>query len=324
VLVDAAGRVLESVDARAVASVVEYNSAGQVTTATAAVGTPDQRVVRCYYDARMDLVAFDPPSGAAGRVQIDYCQYTQWYGGAPFRTVPEVYVGQPTRILYPDGTAVYAGYNGAEEPAWICRPDLTFVTLHRDALHRVYQVDYPQRPGYPAFSVTSVFDEFGRETQVTDANGTSFTAYDDLNRVVAHTPAVGRAVSYQYLPDLNLARWITRVSLAGTGTWEFGEDGKGREAQVLNPFGQLTSRSFDPDGKLLRETRANGTYADYAYTARDWPGARDSGRRIQHRLASGAILDQFDYFYTNAAGQYDPTGRLQREIDAGGRVHAFF
>jgi hypothetical protein len=48
-------------------------------------------------------------------------------------------------------------------------------------------------------------------------------------------------------PDLNLARWITRPSLAGTGTWEFGEDGKGREAQGLNVFSQLTSRSFDPD-----------------------------------------------------------------------------
>src|SRR5262249_35065927 len=99
---------------------------------------------------------------------------------------------------------------------------------------------------------------------------------------------------------------------------EFREDGKGRLAEVLNPFGQLTTSRFDVDGKLLRETRANGTYTDYSWTTRDWLGG------IQHRLSDGSVLDTFNYFYTDGNGLYDPTGHLQREVDAGNRTHAFF
>jgi tRNA threonylcarbamoyladenosine biosynthesis protein TsaE len=35
------------------------------------------------------------------------------------------------------------------------------------------------------------------------------------------------------------------------------------------------------------------------------------------------VLDTLEYFYTNASGVYDKAGRLQREVDAGGRTHAF-
>jgi YD repeat-containing protein len=111
---------------------------------------------------------------------------------------------------------------------------------------------------------------------------------------------------------------VTRVSLSGIGTWQYGEDTKGREAEVQNPFGQLTTRRFDPDGKLLQEFRANGTVSEYAYTSRDWLAG------IQHRLASGTVLDTFTYHYTDSQGNYDPTGHLRREVDAGGRVHSFF
>src|SRR5262249_33574033 len=158
-------------------------------------------------------------------------------------------------------------------------------TVERDALHRVRQVNTPQCPGYPAFSVSVTRDEFGRTTTLQDANGVSTFGFDDLNRLVAASPAVGRAATYQYLKDTTLQRWSPRVTLAGIGSWELREDGKGRIAQVLNPFGQLTTRCFDPDSKLLRETRSNGTYSDYTYTARDWLAA------IQHRFAGGAPLD---------------------------------
>jgi hypothetical protein len=193
----------------------------------------------------------------------------------------------------------------------------TCTTLTRDPLHRVYRVDYPQTPGYPAFAVEVTRDEFGRVTQSTDSLGTSTASYDDLNRTVSSVPSVGRGVTYQYLNDLPLARRITRATLSGVGLWEIGEDGKGREAQVLNPYGQLTTTRFDRDAKPRDETKSNGARAEYAWTPRDWLG---QGR---HRLLSGALLDQFDLYYTDGSGVYDPTGNIQREVDLGGRTHAF-
>ena len=89
-------------------------------------------------------------------------------------------------------------------------------------------------------------------------------------------------------------------------------------SNALNPLGQLTTRSFDLDGKLLHETKANGTVSDYSYTTRDWLAG------IQHRLQNGNVLDTFNYYYTDANNNYDPTGHLQREVDAGNRAHAFF
>ena len=204
-----------------------------------------------------------------------------------------------------------------DELAWRCDGAGRTTTLVRDSLHRVYRVDYPATPGYPAFSVEGSFDRLGRLVSLADASGTGTFAYDPLDRLTSHVPAVGSPVSYGYLKDLLNGRWIEQATLSGTGTWEFREDGKGREAEVVSPFGQLTARRFDLEGKLLQESRPNGTVSDYSYTARGWLAG------IQHRLAGGAVLDPLGYYYADAAGVYDPTGHLRRETDAGGRVHAF-
>ncbi len=319
VILDADGLVVELVDENGIRATVERNRSGQPLRVKAAVGTAWERTVLCHYDGRKDLVAIDPPKGASSRISFEYCQYQLPFfgGGPPTKTIPEVYVGKPTRVIYPDGSE-YFGYNGMEELAWRYGKDGLTTTLHRDALHRVHQTDYPHKPGYPAFSVGTVFDEFGRPTLFSDANGNSLLGWDDLNRLVSFAPAIGNAISKQYLRDTTLKRWTERMTMPGVGTWEFREDGKGREAEVLNPFGQLAGRRFDPDSKVLRETRGNGTYSDFGWTPRDWLAS------ITHRLANGAVLDNFQYFYTDSQGVYDPTGRLRREIDAGGRVHEFF
>ncbi len=319
IILDADGLVVELVDENGVRATVERNRSGQPLRVKAAVGTAWERTVLCHYDGRADLVAIDPPKGASSRISFEYCQYQLPFfgGGPPTKTIPEVYIGKPTRVIYSDGSE-YIGYNGMEEIAWRYGKDGKQTTLHRDSLHRVYQTDYPGKPGYPAFSVGTVFDEFGRPTLFSDANGNSLLTWDDLNRLVSYAPAIGNAISKQYLRDTTLRRWTERVTMPGVGSWEFREDGKGREAEVLNPFGQLATRRFDPDSKLLRQTRGNGTYSDFGWTPRDWLAS------ITHRLANGAVLDTFQYFYTDSQGVYDPTGRLRREIDVGGRVHEFF
>ncbi len=150
--------------------------------------------------------------------------------------------------------------------------------------------------------------------QVQDQTGTSTASYDDLNRPTQVTPAAGQGATFQYLKDPVQKRLVSRMTVTGTGTWEWRGDGKGRTAEILNPFGQLTTRKFDPDGKTLRETRSNGTWSDFAYNTRDWL------TQIEHRFADGSLLDRFQYLYTDAVGVYDPSGHLRREVDAQGQT----
>ena len=154
ITLDGGGRVVKSVDERGVRTETAFNASGQPLQVTAAVGTSDQRIVRYYYNAQMDLAAFDPPSGSAARVSFEYWRYDRpFFGsGAPTKAFPDTYVGQVTRILFPDGTSEYFGFNGAEEPEWTYRPGSGYTTLVRDSLHRVWKVDYPATPFYPAFS----------------------------------------------------------------------------------------------------------------------------------------------------------------------------
>jgi RHS repeat-associated protein len=317
ITLDGAGRIVKSVDERGITTLVDYGRGGQVLKVTEN-STGTSRVTTYTYGSHGELTSFTPPIGASGTVTFEYNRYNPGTGTTPPTLAsPAVYEGQVTRVLYPDGTSQYSGYNSSGEATWSFRPAAGYTTLLRDSLHRVYQVDYPSTPLFSGITVSRSFDEFGRVVQTSDGNGTSTFSYDDLNRLTSAAPAVGAGLTYQYVKDLTNARRINKVTLSGTGTYEFREDGKGRVNQVLNPFNQLTSRSFDPDGKLLKETKPNGTTTDYTYTTRDWLAS------IQHKLANGSVLDTFQYFYTNSAGTYDKAGRLQREVDAGGRTHAF-
>jgi hypothetical protein len=53
------------------------------------------------------------------------------------------------------------------------------------------------------------------------------------------------------------------------------------------------------------------------YTNRDWLAS------LLIRQQNTNVLDLFQYFYTDANNVYDPTGHLRREVDMGGRTHAF-
>src|SRR5207249_1153910 len=61
----------------------------------------------------------------------------------------------------------------------------------------------------------------------------------------------------------------------------------------------------------------NGVREERSYTGRDWLAG------ILHRKADGSVLDTLSYYYTDSLGNYDPTGRLQREVDGLGQPHAF-
>ena len=117
-----------------------------------------------------------------------------------------------TLLLLPTGARGAA----ADEPAWRVAPDGDTTTLERDGLPRVYQVNHPAVNGYPAVSVFTQWDVFGRVVQTQDGLGTSTAAYDDLNRPTQVTPAAGQGATFQYLKDPVLKRLISRMTVTGT------------------------------------------------------------------------------------------------------------
>ena len=184
-------------DANGIVAKIDYNRAGQPTRVRRAVGTPNERTTLYRHNPQGDLEWFDPPGGSAGRVRFEYCRYDPpfWPGQPPQKAEPEIYVGQVTRILHPDGTSEYFGYNGADEAAWSIGRDGELTTLERDALHRVFRVNLGDTPGYPGFSVETQWDVLfhsdwiGSSRYLTDGTGlnTPITRVDrdDLREVVS-------------------------------------------------------------------------------------------------------------------------------------------
>ena len=200
--------------------------------------------------------------------------------------------------------------------AWILSaagPALAQTALPQQRPPAVCDAEHRASVSEPEFEA----DEFGRVSSEANANRGSAITYDDLNRVKTVNPALGKSLNYAYLRDNTFQRWITSLAVTGVGVYEFREDTKGRSAEVVNAYNQYAATRFDREGKPLQDTLPNGTTTAYAYTSRDWLAG------IEHRRANGTLLDRFDYFYTDGSGTYDPTGRLQRELDAGGRTHAF-
>ncbi|MES4791865.1 MAG: hypothetical protein C4321_01725, partial [Chloroflexota bacterium] len=316
ITLDGAGRIIKAQDERGVVTQWVYNPQGQVKTITRAVGTVDQATTTFFYDSRGDLQSFDPPLGSASRVSYDYQRYDR-NGNL---VSPAIYEGEVTKIRYPNGSMEFFGYNEAGELIWWRKPDRTVVTVERDALHRPWRVTYPLTNGGSSFSVTTTFDGLGRPDSTTDAVGLTTVTYDELNRLKSYTPpAPQKALTYTYTRDsATNHRWITTVAVTGVGSYTYQEDSKGRLYRLLNPFSQVTRLEYDKDGKNTLVAYNNGLREERQYTTRDWLST------LTIKQANGTILDQFTSLYTDGNGVYDPTGHLRREVDLGGRTHAFF
>jgi YD repeat-containing protein len=188
----------------------------------------------------------------------------------------------------------------------------------RDAQHRVTQISFPAAGGGGGFSVSTVYDEFGRVKSTTDNTGTTNLAYDVLNRVTqVAPPSPQKTLDFSYSPDVTLQRWTTNVTLAGVGTYQYREDTKGRLYQVQNAFSQLFQQEYDLDGKPTLTTWPNGVTASRSYFNRDWL------QQIQLRKADTSLLNQFTYAYTLNPPTEKPTGRVRQETDLFGNAHVF-
>jgi YD repeat-containing protein len=177
VTLDGMGRLIETVNERGVPTRWTYTPDGKVKNIRQAADTGDDRVTTYYYNYYSDLYAVDPPIGGGTRIGFEYLRYNP--DGTP--TNPPVYEGQVTRIMHPGELSEFFGYNEAGELPWKRKIDGSLITLERDAQHRVTQVTYPASMGFPAFSVSSSFDEFDRVTATADSTGATAILYDALD-----------------------------------------------------------------------------------------------------------------------------------------------
>jgi RHS repeat-associated protein len=324
---DPMDRLAVEQDERGVQTARTYNPQGQVKTITRNSHDTDptrRRTAVYYYNDQGDLYALDPPAGSGSRVQFDYRQYTQ--SGALDTlngTYPNgLYIGRLGRVIYADGRTECFGYNAAGELIWKLKGDGTVITITRDVQHRVATVTYPTAGGGPSFTVTRLYDEFGRPKQTVDLNGTTDVVWDSLNRL-AHVlvPSPQKSIDFSYQADATNHRWTTSLNVSGLGVYSFSADSKGRLFYVTNTFSQGFTTECYLDGTLRKRTWPNGVIETRTYNARGFLS------QIQINQPGGGTLNQYNYKYGyNDANpsDYDGTGRIRREVDQFNQTHAFF
>jgi RHS repeat-associated protein len=297
VRLDGMGRPKEARDERDILTQWTWTKWGELASMTRAAGTVDAAVTQYFYDSRLDLVSINPPNPdtpVPDAISFDYRRHEQ--NGA--LTTPVVYEGQVVKTTFADGTYEVVGYNGAGELAWRRKPDGTIVTLQRDELHRVKQIDYPASGGNPAFSVITTFDGFGRVVSTSDLSGTTTATYDSLNRpLVVTPPSPQKALTYSYSPDTALQRWTTSVAVAGVGTYQYREDSKGRLTEVVNPFNQSFVTQFDKDGKPIYRQWWHGGKEYLYYTGGGAIDNRDLLLKREVFQNNGPLIESTTYSY---------------------------
>jgi RHS repeat-associated protein len=149
------------------------------------------------------------------------------------------------------------------------------LTYDYDALDRVTRVTYPdttyEQTVYKWLDAERRRDRLGRWTQ---------TLYDALRRPVATRDALGGTTQYQY-------------GAAGCVACSGGGD---RLTKLIDANGNATSWDYDVQGRVTRETRADGSYESYTYEA--------TSSRLQQKTDRRSITTTFEYFLD---------GRLKRK-----------
>ncbi|MFF2658253.1 LamG-like jellyroll fold domain-containing protein [Kitasatospora sp. NPDC058032] len=225
-----------------------YNAAGQIVTATDPLG----RTSRRDYDGAGRLIKSTTPMGEAVRTRFDglgnpVVAEDLDSAGAVLRTV--------TTAFDLEGRAVSA-----------TSPATGAVTTTRfDVLGRPVALTEPVSAGE---SVTTTFgyDAAGNRTRVTDGRG---------NTTVYTFNAWG-------LPESTVEPSTTAHPAAADRTWTTAYDVAGQAVKLTEPGGVVRTRTFDPAGRVVRES---GTGAEAATTDREFVYDK-AGHLVQHNATA--------------------------------------
>jgi RHS repeat-associated protein len=223
---------------------------------------------------------------------------------------------QPMTITDARGAVTTYTYNTAGQVLSVTTPPAqghsqgatTAFTYDTDG--RLQQVSGP----VPGATTSFTYDAYGRRRTVTDAAGLVLTYdYDALDRVtrVSYPDSTYEETVYKWL-DVEkrrdrLGRWTqtvndalgrvvaTRDALGGTTQYQYGaagcsacSGGGEKLSRLIDANGNVTSWDHDLQGRVLRETRADGSHEQYVYET--------TSSRLKQKIDRKNVTTSFEYF----------------------------
>jgi RHS repeat-associated protein len=284
-----------------------YNSLGQVTTVTDALGNK----VSNTYDSHGNLTAvsnWSPNGGTLSTINIGYDSKGQLTTITdPLNHVTTITfnsVGLISSITDAQSNVTSYAYDSRGNRTSVTDALSHTTTFTYDNGDRLTQITYPD-------STTKSFgyDYRGRRTSVTDQNGktTNYT-YDDADRLLTVTDAASNVTTYSYDTENNL----TSITDANSHETSFTYDAFGRVTQTNFPSSHVESFSYDAVGNLTSKTDRNGNTINYVY---------DGLNRLTRKVYPDSTEADYVYDLVGRIQQVnDPTGTYQFSYDGMGRL----
>lgn len=287
---DVTGKVSEVTvtDPRGTQRHAVYNTAGYMTTDTAAVGQPEERTVTyawqsgtnllqavadglnrqtAYtYDTAGNRTSITRLAGTANAVTTTYT-YESLFNQLASVTDPLNHTttltydtaGNLTTVTDPLSRQTTFTYNTAGQP-------LT-VTTSAGTTHVAYDRGMPVTTTDPlGRSTTRYFDAVGRQLRVSNPlNQSLFDTYDPLNRVTQSTDGVGNQTTFTYDANSNLLTFTDALNHTTTYTY----DNMDRVATRVDPLSRSESYEYDLNGDLAEHTDRKSQLTTYTYDRLD-------------------------------------------------------
>jgi|CXWL01.1.fsa_nt_gi RHS repeat-associated protein len=302
---DAANRLIKTTNPDGSIDQTVYNAIGKQSQTTDALGHMTSYV----YDDLGRLIKTTYPDGSFETSTYDLegrkISSTDKAGHVTGSTFDAL--GRQTKTTYADLTFTLIGYDLAGQQ--ITNTDaLGHVTrsVYDAAGRRIKVVDASNTLPAPACGTTGVtcftYDNAGKQTQITDANGniTDFS-YDAGGRrtKVTYPDASTDQIAYDAA-----GRTLSKTDQAGKVT-QFGYDALGHLIQVTDALNQITRYGYDDLGQQISQTDANNHTTTFAYSNR--------GQRISRTLPAGQTETM----------TYDGAGNLATKTDFNGKTITF-
>ncbi len=331
---DALGRLASTTDAAGAVTSYGYNTAGQVVAITNALGN----VITYDYDVRGNKIY---EGGATYPVTYTYDTFGQQVSMTTYRD-EDATAGDTTTWRYDEASGALLSKEYADGHGVTCTlTDLGQVATRTDARGNVTTYSYDQYGSLLSQtysdntpSITYQYDNFGRQTQVTDAVGTTVFTYNEYGELTTeaitglytktlthHFDAYGRDIGYSVNGsrrttlgyDAATGRLAT-LNEGGTFTWEY-LPGSSLKSKLTYPSGISANWTYEPTRDLLTSvTNLNVTgevISQYDYT-NDILGRRTSkneeqyGYNMRNELISA---DDLSYAYDDIGNRTVAEGR---------------
>jgi len=331
---DAAGNVVTRTDTLGRISITRYDSLNRpITTTTNYVdgvfvpNRPDEDILTANgYDAAGNVITQTDALGRMTRTWYDALNRPIMVTANYSSTRPQNYLSQYNIVMR-------YGYDQVGNRALVTDTLGRVSRTEYDSLNRPFKVTQNYLPGQPQnyqglynLVTTYGFDEAGNRVVVTDTLGrSSFTTYDDLNRVIAQTDAAGSSTQYGY--DALGNRAVITDALGNTT--QFAYDTLNRVITTTRPLDgtPITSVTrYDALGNRVQTIDGRGNATSFGYDALNRSVVITDAKSHTMTFAYDALgrrLSQSDGLGHTAVYTYDLAGRQIRTQDAGGNVTAY-